>query len=102
MRRESRESRHDLESEDDQLSADAVALRWSIRHVIELLDEAIDKMGGQLAQSAGLYADSPPELPRTHPEAKDTRRRVRRRSIDDYGPPTVEEHYEPVRGPELP
>jgi hypothetical protein len=34
-------------------------LSWSIRRAIETLDEAIDRMGDQLARSAGLYADSP-------------------------------------------
>jgi hypothetical protein len=33
-------------------------LSWSIRRLIELLDEAIDTAGAQLARSAGLWADS--------------------------------------------
>lgn len=32
---------------------------WSIRKLIELLDDAIDSAGAQLARSAGLWADSP-------------------------------------------
>ncbi|MGW6197023.1 hypothetical protein ACWF0M_12835 [Kribbella sp. NPDC055110] len=102
MHRESRESRHDPEPGDDQLPADAAPPRWSIRRALELLDEAIDKMGDQLARSAGLYADSPPELPSVRREGQDVRRRVRRRPVDDHGPPTVEERYEPAGGPEQP
>ena len=34
-------------------------LSWSIRRLIELIDEAIDTAGAQLARSAGLWADSP-------------------------------------------
>lgn len=34
-------------------------MRWSIRRAIELLDEAIDAMGAQLARSADLMADEP-------------------------------------------
>lgn len=36
---------------------DAVA--WSIGRLIELLDQAIDSAGAQLARSAGLWEDSP-------------------------------------------
>jgi hypothetical protein len=32
---------------------------WSIRRLIELIEEAIDSAGAQLARSAGLWADSP-------------------------------------------
>ncbi|MGW6195552.1 hypothetical protein ACWF0M_05335 [Kribbella sp. NPDC055110] len=32
---------------------------WSIRKLIELIDEAIDSAGDQLARSAGLWAESP-------------------------------------------
>lgn len=35
------------------------SLSWSIRRLIELVDEAIDLSGAQLARSAGLWADSP-------------------------------------------
>ncbi|MEV6273335.1 hypothetical protein AB0L64_39630 [Kribbella sp. NPDC051936] len=33
---------------------------WSVRRLIQLIDEAIDSAGAQLARSAGLWADSPP------------------------------------------
>lgn len=32
---------------------------WSIRKVLELIDEAIDSAGAQLARSAGLWTDGP-------------------------------------------
>lgn len=32
---------------------------WSIRKLIELIDDAIESAGAQLARSAGLWADSP-------------------------------------------
>lgn len=102
MNGESRASRHELEAEDDPLPADSGPLRWSIRRALELLDEAIEKMGDQLARSAGLHADSPPEEPSARREAQDVRRRVRRGPLDGHGPPTIEERYEPVRGPDLP
>ncbi|WP_238157136.1 hypothetical protein [Kribbella sp. VKM Ac-2571] len=91
-----------MEPPGDQLPADAEALRWSIRHAIELLDEAIDKMGGQLARSAGLYADSPEERSSPRPDANDVRRRARRAPVDEHGPPIDGERLEAVRGPELP
>ena len=102
MQREPQASSRDMKPPGDQLPADAEALRWSIRHVIELLDEAIDKMGEQLARSAGLYADSPEELSSPRRKANDVRRRVRRAPFDDHGPPVDDERCEPVRGPELP
>lgn len=36
-----------------------MAPSWSIRKLVELVDEAIDAAGAQLARSAGLWADSP-------------------------------------------
>lgn len=32
---------------------------WTVGKLIELIDEAIDTAGAQLARSAGLWADSP-------------------------------------------
>lgn len=32
---------------------------WSVGKLIQLIDEAIDAAGAQLARSAGLFADSP-------------------------------------------
>lgn len=32
---------------------------WGMQTLIELVDEAIDRAGAQLARSAGLWADSP-------------------------------------------
>lgn len=102
MQRETHSSSRDMEPQGDKLPADTGALRWSIRHAIELLDEAIDKVGDQLAQSAGLYADSPEKLSSPRRKTNDVRRRVRRAPFDDHGPPVVDECCEPVRGPELP
>lgn len=102
MQREPNVSRNYAEPEGDQVPADAGVLRWSVRLAIELLDEAIDKMGDQLARSAGLYADSPEELSRPLRNANDVRRRVRRAPVDDHGPPIDDERYQPVRGPDLP
>jgi hypothetical protein len=41
------------------LPAKGEGLSWSIRRLIELIDDAIDTAGAQLARSAGLWADSP-------------------------------------------
>jgi hypothetical protein len=41
------------------LPAEGEGLSWSIRRFIELVDDAIDTAGAQLARSAGLWADSP-------------------------------------------
>jgi hypothetical protein len=41
------------------LLAEGEGLSWSIRRLIELIDDAIDTAGVQLARSAGLWADSP-------------------------------------------
>jgi hypothetical protein len=41
------------------LPAEPEGFSWSIRRFIELVDDAIDTAGAQLARSAGLWADSP-------------------------------------------
>lgn len=102
MQREPQASSRDMKPPGDQLPADAEALRWSIRHAIELLDEAIDKMGDQLARSAGLYADSSEELSSPRGNANPAGRRARRAPVDEHGPPIDGERCEPVRGPQLP
>lgn len=59
-------------------------LAWSIARVIALLDEAIDSAGAQLAESAGLWADSPDEL--SVFRTPDGRRPVRSRSSSALDP----------------
>jgi hypothetical protein len=63
---EAGESRASLPAERDELS-------WSIRRLIELIDEAIDTASAQLARSAGLWADLP--TPFDERERAPTRRR---------------------------
>ncbi len=52
------ETEHDPDSAVDDRKRPPV---WSVRRLIELLDEAIDSAGAQLARSAGLWADSESE-----------------------------------------
>ncbi len=52
---------------------------WSIAVLIQLLDDAIDSAGAQLARSAGLWVDSPED--RSVFRAPDGRRPVRVRSL---------------------
>ena len=37
---------------------------WSVHKLIELIDDAIDSAGAQLARSAGLWGDSPAPIER--------------------------------------
>ncbi|GAA3097025.1 hypothetical protein JOF29_006039 [Kribbella aluminosa] len=76
-------------------------LRWSIRRAIDLLDEGIDRMGQQLARSAGLWDDSPAEmkLPSDLPEKP---LRGRRDPVDGHSPPMEYEANNLPGGPEMP
>jgi hypothetical protein len=79
------------------------AVAWSIRRAIELLDEAIDRMGSQLARAADFSMDWSDESPGSHlgrPNARSARRAV----IDSSAPgldPDADSVLS-IRGPELP
>lgn len=63
---------------------------WTVAKLIELLDEAIDAAGAQLARSAGLWADSPSGPPAAQQQARQSnpRRRPVRRGARDSWPST--------------
>jgi hypothetical protein len=64
---------------------------WSVARLIELLDEAIDAAGVQLARSDGLWADTAGETPvARQPRHGVPRRRPVRRSEIGRWPPTTE------------
>jgi hypothetical protein len=52
---------------------------WTIGRLIELVDDAIDTAGAQLARSAGLWADSPGAAPVAQSLPRRVRRTGRRR-----------------------
>ena len=79
---------------------------WSIRRLIELVDEAIDAAGAQLARSAGLWDDPPIGTPAVEqPPLSIPRRRPVRRSAAGSSPPTAGSLTEDLTaecGPQLP
>ena len=79
------------------------AVRWSIRRAIEVLDEAIDRMGSQLALAADSSMDWSDESPGSRlgrPNA-----RAARPAVVDSSAPGLDPDADSVlsiRGPELP
>jgi hypothetical protein len=53
---------HDAEDDAEFVRRGRV-LAWSMARLIQLLDDAIDSAGAQLARSAGLWDDTPSEAP---------------------------------------
>jgi hypothetical protein len=78
---------------------------WSVGRVIELLDQAIDTAGAQLARSAGLWPDSVTGTPIAEQQNHVVPRRPARRSAVGPWPPSIESLSDgpaAERGPELP
>jgi hypothetical protein len=50
---------HDAQMRPTSEIADQDKAAWTIRKLIDILDDAIDTAGTQFARSAGLWADSP-------------------------------------------
>ena len=76
---------------------------WSMRRAIELLDEAIDRMGSQLARAADAsmdWSDEPPGGHSRRPVARAGRRAELGTSTSALGP--TAEAAASTRGPELP
>ncbi|NUR97914.1 MAG: hypothetical protein HOV67_21995 [Kribbellaceae bacterium] len=89
------------EQADDARPVELGPLRWSVRRAIELLDEGIDRMGEQLARSAGLYGDSPAE-PKARGISGASPGRGRRDPVDDQSLRMERGDVDVPGGPELP
>jgi len=79
------------------------AVAWSIRRAIELLDEAIDRMGSQLARAANSSTDWSDESTGSHLGRSNAR--AARRAVIDTRTPGLDPDTDSVlsiRGPELP
>ena len=81
-----RSERADLEQPIADGESQRRLMAWSVRRAIELLDEAIDAMGAQLARSSAFMADLPVEPLSGRPRRSTGRRNGRRASISPRTP----------------
>jgi hypothetical protein len=73
---------------------------WSIRRAIELLDEAIDRAGEQLARAAGASLTWQEEVPSSQPQRSGTRAGRRFAAVESE-PAFDVEHQAPLHLREL-
>jgi hypothetical protein len=111
MHRESNAPKSDRDGDDDRAVLDrpgaaeeqvARPLRWSIRRAIDVLDEAIDRMGSQLARAAGSSMDwtvEPPGSQVRRPAVRAGKRPARREPASTFDVDSCEPRT--LHGPEL-